>query len=454
MKSILTLFALAAALQLTAQKWTTAELSEARFHSSMATNGQVLVIAGGVKGQNTAYSDRVDIYDAATGIWAQAQLPSKRSWMASASAGDKVIFAGGFELDTVSGADIFIDAVEIYDVKTKTWSSQKLPLGPRGYMRGIGVGKKAYFMGGFSDPAMAMATTTVQIYDTETGAWSSGANIPFTSGLAAIAVFGKKIMLKRSAIYGVYDTETDSWESQAFPAATPFRPSPVVTPTEVWMVGGYNGADFSGSNHILKYNIATKTWADAAPLLVSRCFTAAAFLNGKVIIGGGAYEDSFSPDVTTDLVEIYDTLTGTWDTQFMLSKPRGYLDYQETAPVICNRAFFPGGDLSEGMETSRVDIYTDTSAVGTFLPKLPEASFGISPSPCRDFVEISLRLPVGETGWLTICDAQGRSFFKQKIQPGSPPELAIDTKDWPSGSFVATVSTTRGVRAKPLVKVK
>ena len=44
---------------------------------------------------NAAPSDAVDMYDSATGAWSTAQLNVARSFLAAASVGNVVLFAGG-----------------------------------------------------------------------------------------------------------------------------------------------------------------------------------------------------------------------------------------------------------------------------------------------------------------------------------------------------------------------
>ncbi len=451
MKSTLTFLSCAIALQLCAQQWTTAELSQARWHPSMVANGHVLVVGGGCFDYEETFSDRVDIYNALTGIWTQATLSAPRYTAGIAAAGDKVIFGGGISHDPETGDHIFLNTVDIYDINTQQWTTDTFPAGPRFFIRGIGVGNKAYFMGGRSD--LQTLTSTVQIYDTETSTWSMGADIPFASGTASIARFGNKIMLKRGTAWGIYDTEADTWVSENFPAATPTEQSPVVTPTEIWLIGGFDASVGDPSNSILIYNIANGTWSEKT-LAVSRAAQMAAYVEGKIIVAGGYSFDMVSYH-TTDVVEIYDTQTGEWNIEFKLSEKRCLMDYQGTAPVIGNQVFFPGGDTTgEGDLSTRVDIYTSTGTSGAFLPKLPATSFQLSPQPCRDFVNISFDLNIKETAWLTVCDMNGRRVAMQQILPEYAHDgLKLNTSQWPQGNYLVALSCAQGVLAKRVVKV-
>ncbi|GEM_PF-1502629 len=451
MKSTLTFLSCAIALQLCAQQWTTAELSQARWHPSMVANGHVLVVGGGCFDYEETFSDRVDIYNALTGIWTQATLSAPRYTAGIAAAGDKVIFGGGVSHDPETGDHIFLNTVDIYDINTQQWTTDTFPAGPRFFIRGIGVGSKAYFMGGTSD--LQTVTSTVQIYDTETSTWSMGTDIPFLSGTASIARFGNKIMLKRGVVWGIYDTEADTWVWANFPSPTPTEQSPVVTPTEIWLIGGYSVSDNAPSNRILIYNIANGTWSEKT-LAVSRMELMAAYIAGKIIVAGGFTNDLAPPFPPTDIVEIYDTQTGELNIEFSLSEKRGVMDYQGTAPVIGNQVFFPGGDPTGGDISTRVDIYTNTGTSGTFLPKLPATSFQLSPQPCRDFVNISFDLDTKEAAWLTVCDMHGRQVFTERLQAGDNHDIILNTSQWPQGDYVVALSSKQGVLAKRLVKVE
>lgn len=455
MKPILTLAICAVAVQLFAQQWTTAELSEARWDANMVAIGNYVVIGGGAQGQETKFSKRVDIYNALTGEWKVDSLSSPRYTGAIAAAGDKVIFAGGWD-DASLSPPLPTRTIDIYDVMTGEWKLDTLPYGPRCLWRGIGVGKKAYFMGGFNSPDTPL--DSVLIYDTEMAEWSVGEPMPWVAGLSSIIAFDKKIMQKRSAVWGIYDTETDSWTSGVFPSLTPAQQSPVLLGNKIYMAGGYDLNTNEGYANLLIYDIPTNTWTEET-LAVARACGMAGTVNGKLIIAGGSATYDLVPGaVSAGLVEIYDTLTATWNYEFSLSQPRAFMDYQRTAPVIGNQIFFPGGDTSgDGQQSSRVDIFTDTSAVSDshFIPKLPETALQLSPVPCRSSLNAQLQLPTGTTeASIIIFDQQGRELARQKIMAGQDGlSLKFDTSTWNPGHYLAVLWTAQGVRAERLVKV-
>jgi hypothetical protein len=76
--------------------WTTAQLIQARYQLAAATAGNVVVFAGGYINDAGDVSDNVDLYNTATGEWTTSQLSVARSELAAGSAGTIAIFAGGW----------------------------------------------------------------------------------------------------------------------------------------------------------------------------------------------------------------------------------------------------------------------------------------------------------------------------------------------------------------------
>src|ERR1700761_935827 len=74
-----------------------AQLSEPRSYLASASAGNKALFAGGIDFQNNELcSAAVDIYDAGTGVWTTAKLSEPRYSLSGAAAGGKILFAGGF----------------------------------------------------------------------------------------------------------------------------------------------------------------------------------------------------------------------------------------------------------------------------------------------------------------------------------------------------------------------
>lgn len=116
-------------------------------------------------GTETPLSDAVDIFNVRTRTWRHATLSLGRANLAAAAAHGKVLFAGG---DSEESAGV-IDRVDIYDTSTDTWTTSKLSVARSG-LGAVAVGNKIVFAGGqnFSE-----CFKTVDIYDAELGTWST-----------------------------------------------------------------------------------------------------------------------------------------------------------------------------------------------------------------------------------------------------------------------------------------
>ncbi|MGI8583746.1 MAG: PKD domain-containing protein, partial [Chitinophagaceae bacterium] len=112
--------------QVTAQLIPIRTLSKARAGMAVASAGNKIVFAGGQSNGCTGSwcedwgSSRVDIYDVSTNSWSIAELSAHRYGIAAIAVGNKIFFAGG---EAGDGANNFLYSnVDIYDVSTNTWS--------------------------------------------------------------------------------------------------------------------------------------------------------------------------------------------------------------------------------------------------------------------------------------------------------------------------------------------
>ena len=94
-------------------------MSEARSGSNAVAVGNKLLFAGG--GNNSAYSNKVDIYDASTNTWSVATLSQARYVSSAAALGNKVLF---FTATPYSPG--YFNQMDIYDAATNSWSTAQL----------------------------------------------------------------------------------------------------------------------------------------------------------------------------------------------------------------------------------------------------------------------------------------------------------------------------------------
>jgi hypothetical protein len=284
---------------------------------AVATAGNKIVFAGGWNVSSTSTigeaTSRVDIYDIVTHNWSTAELSIARTNMAVAVSGNKIFFAGGGDTDGATWS-IAYNNVDIYDALTNTWSIDSLS-SPRSGVTGTAVGSKVFFAGG-------CCSNAVDIYDLATNSWS-------------VATLSQE----RTAI------------------------SAVTVNSKVYFAGGWWGNNTS-SNRIDIYDNATTSWSTSS-LVEPKSMMAGIAFSGKIYWAGGLS----SLPVSSSKVEIKDVTTDI-STQACLFQP----NFNFSAVLKNNKIVFFTG---EGAVKNKFDIYdpaTNTWSIGVLNENISGAS--------------------------------------------------------------------------------
>lgn len=173
-----------------ARTWTVQNLSISRDHMGAAVNGGKAYFAGGI-GPDGKASKRIDVYDASKNTWDTLSLPVARFALAVVAAGDKIMFAGG-QTET----NEYLDRVDIYDPATNQWTLAKLSA-PRVWMTTGSLCGKVIFAGGgtlnWDNQFINAASDVVDIYDLKTNTWTSD-QLSFTGCGGAGVVCGDQFL--------------------------------------------------------------------------------------------------------------------------------------------------------------------------------------------------------------------------------------------------------------------
>ncbi len=229
-------------------------------------------------------SDRVDIYNGATGTWEPyTQLSVARSGLAGATLGDMVYFAGGWAASGVS------DRIDIYDSSTGTWSTDSLSLA-RTDLAAAAVGTKILFGGGWTDSA---PTPRVDIYDSSTSTWTTTSLSKGRGRLSAVTV-GSKILFAGGEsvttgdedVVDIYDDSTGTWSTTTLSAPREFLGATVLGP-KAFFAGGWDGKTGLPSSRVDIYDDISGVWSTAS-LQFSRWGLAATTVDDRAMFAGGA----------------------------------------------------------------------------------------------------------------------------------------------------------------------
>ena len=161
--------------------FSTAELQDGNSNREdfvVTSCGNKVLFAGGVLSIGDIFDSQtsvVDIYDASSGSWSTAQLSEARYGIAATSTGDKAIFAGGSYVTSYPNYSwTTSDAVDIYDMKTNSWSTTTLSEA-RSLLAATVAGNKIYFSGGvrtLNGPSFISCSDKIDVFDIETNSWS------------------------------------------------------------------------------------------------------------------------------------------------------------------------------------------------------------------------------------------------------------------------------------------
>ncbi|NIO08947.1 MAG: hypothetical protein GTO40_13405 [Deltaproteobacteria bacterium] len=233
-------------------------------------------------------------------------MPTPRSELGSAVAGNKVFVSGGIGL---LGS---MDSFEVYDVATDRWQ-KRVPLPIPLHHHGTAVlGDRVYVVGGYSDLKMR-PTRTAWSYDLHKDVWRPIADlpgpragfvlIPFDGGLVVTGGVGKD-----ERVLWKYSPGKNSWTEFGSPLPSPREHHGAVAfDGKILVFGGrWQGRNL---NTVASYDATQNRWRNMAPMPTARSGISAAVLNGRVhVIGGEDLDES----CVYNSHEIYDPRDDSW----------------------------------------------------------------------------------------------------------------------------------------------
>lgn len=256
-----------------------------------------------------SYSDGIE-YDPAKNSIRNFNLSVARSFLAGASAGNKILFAGGEETSNYANHPVY-NTVDIYDEQTLTQTAAALSEA-RSHLAVVSSGTKAFFIGGKTQNGFS---DKMDIYSSDNNSWQV-IILPRQRGYAGATAFGSKIYIaggKNNSgnlhTIDIYDIETGLWSSIEAPHEHPFASVSAVN--DKLIVAGGDGMDNRAADI---YNTTTAEWT-TVQLSDSRFYMTAASAGNKVVFLGGAFDFSgVSFPFESGSIDVYDDNTGQWFT--------------------------------------------------------------------------------------------------------------------------------------------
>jgi hypothetical protein len=306
-------------------------LSFPRAGLKSASDGNKILFAGGYDNDENEFT-WVDIYDISTQAWSIAKSHWQSFGMAAGHASNKILFAGG--QGRWEQFSITTSIVDIYDASLNAWSSAHLSVN-RSHMGAATLDNKIFFAGGLRwpdgqiihFPNSFVATNTVDIFNNTTGAWSTASLTEPRYGLSANTAGNK-----------------------------------------IYFAGGGGNYPSTLSKTIDIFDASTNSWSTSQLQEAKRDHAAISF-NNKIYWAGGVTTSASGNQVPSSLVEIRDVVTGAISLSCLFQPNASFKAVVKDNKIV----FFTG----QGTVKNKFDIYntvTNTWSVGVLPVSLEDAT--------------------------------------------------------------------------------
>ena len=262
-----------------------ASLSIARHGFGATTVGDLALFAGGAFRETPSspleLTDVVDIYDTAANAWTTDALSQRRRYVSAASVGSLALFGGGFAYDPDTDTAFYTTAVDLYDSVSHTWTTAALSQ-PRANPAAVTAGNFVLFGGGFRYDEGYVYSNVVDVFNASNGTWTA-TTLPTAegTGIMALAAGGVAIFAKDNTV-DVYDPATASWTTTAVPGDR----------LGIGEAAG-NKAVFIGEDGAAVFDATTRQWtftdepaAHTGNPLEARMLQSSAVVGEMIVFGG------------------------------------------------------------------------------------------------------------------------------------------------------------------------
>ena len=231
----------------------------------------------------TAANERFDGTTWTTG----APIPIPHAQSRGAAIGTNIYVPGGFNSVSFGGP---LDAMQIYNTATNTWSSGMSLPGTRGGTAAVAFNNLVYVIAGYTTP-FPTVTNTVFIYNPGTNSYTNGAPMPAGEGNVAGVLYNGEIYVvgggtAPGAQYA-YNPTTNTWRTIAVLPTTNGTcqsDNGFVKDGELWIVGCLGLAI---NQQVWIYNSGTDMWRAGPPYSVDHQGPGATLFNGRGYVAGG-----------------------------------------------------------------------------------------------------------------------------------------------------------------------
>jgi uncharacterized repeat protein (TIGR02543 family) len=406
--------------------WYTATLPEPKAAFASAVIGTKVLFAGGSinNAAQGPVSDQVNVYDLITDSWATIHpLYAARMMLSAVTVGSKVIVAGGVDDSGIFFASP-LATVDIYDFsspESPTWSRSFINDGhgvqrPKWGMATASVGNKAIFAGGY---AGISDRSEVNVYDTDYsdtpnptlfGGWTEITPLSvgrswLTSEVFEVTIASTVHTLVAFAggyMNGGYDY-SDVIDVYDFTGTTPVLLDPVLYPAlpsrlpggarahlssavvgNMLVFAGGEITETSATNVVDVYNLLTEEWLPSSQvptLSVARASMVSTVVGNTVMFAGG--QPGGMDAEAIDVVDVFDFTNPLQPTRSSTVLPLGPRTYMQGASAIVPaHGSIPVGPVAVFAGGNRGDVYGDSVTgvdIFRYTPGPPEPPEPVPP---------------------------------------------------------------------------
>ncbi|QTN38295.1 T9SS type A sorting domain-containing protein [Cryomorphaceae bacterium] len=190
------------------------------YHSSVEGDSGIYILGGfrSLANNPPAISDTMRVYS--NGSWSNVIMPDVIGAAAVVAAQGKIIVGGGYKSlmwnANNQAVGTFSDDVFIYDEATQTWTTEHLSE-PRAFLAAATDGNKVAFAGGHN--GINSSSAVVDWYDLTTGAWSADVLSQNRGFLSAIYAQGKFYFAGGTIVNITQSDVVDIWDGSAWTTA-------------------------------------------------------------------------------------------------------------------------------------------------------------------------------------------------------------------------------------------
>jgi N-acetylneuraminic acid mutarotase len=236
--------------------------------------------------------DHVWSYSLSQGTWSieAPMLEPGKSYSGIAALGDEVWIIGGYFIE--GNQTVATSTVEIYEPRSRRFRPGPPLDEPRGQVVALTLNDRLFAIGGGIKKMVSIAIDET--------AWQSEPAPPGPVAQASGCVLGGKLYVASGAgsqcpgLF-VYDPQQHSWSEVRHPSDTaPNAPLCAAHDGQVWVMGGVGNGGARVATHV--YSPESSQWRKGPDLPLPVSWGAAADVNGRLLIAGGAYQEPRAKD--------------------------------------------------------------------------------------------------------------------------------------------------------------